>query len=364
LIVRPPTVLLMPVVLTLRLLLIVPEPTVPDRASVPVLLLLTVTAPPDVRTTFSATVFSAPIAPVPEFKFTVLPVTVLAPPVMVPAPVAVNVTELVPEAFAPREMLPEAAVERKVRFVEAETRPVVLTLPLAARSSAPFVALIPELLIELLFVTVPEPSVPDTANVPPGVNEALLIVFAPALLKTIASASVASAPTAPVPPLRVTVAPRNAPAVCEMVPALVAVRVTEAGPVTFPPRVIEPLPADVEVSPIVEAAVNAPVVMFWLEDKASEPVLPETVSMVPERVVFVIVVAPLFASTTALAVVFKPTAPVPALMLTVGACTCPAVWLMVPAFVAVSVIALPPVMPAASEMLPLPAEVELNAIVV
>ena len=57
-----------------------------------------------------------------------------------PVPVAVNVTELVPVALAPRARLPLAAVDCRVRAEVDETAPVVVILPLEDRVRAPFVA--------------------------------------------------------------------------------------------------------------------------------------------------------------------------------------------------------------------------------
>jgi hypothetical protein len=112
---------------------------------------------------------------------TVEPMTLPADCVIVPVPVAVRVTEVVPEALAPRAMLPLAAVDLSVKLVVDETTPVVATLPAEERVKAPAVAVKPELLMSVLLLTVPEPSVPDTARPPPE----LVIVVAPVSVNTI-----------------------------------------------------------------------------------------------------------------------------------------------------------------------------------
>lgn len=99
----------------------------------------------------------------------------------VPVPVAVSVTEVVPEAFAPTATLPFAAVDCRVKLVVDETTPVVATLPAEDRVNAPAVAVMPAVFIFVLLFMVPEPIVPETATTPPE----LVIVVAPVSFKTI-----------------------------------------------------------------------------------------------------------------------------------------------------------------------------------
>jgi hypothetical protein len=199
-------------------------------------------------------------------------------------------------------------------------------LPLALTFNAPTVEAKPFKLAPLLWVTVNEPVVPDNASVAPGVKDVFVMLFAAVLLKEIALVFVVNGPTAPLPPFNASVSPDMVPAVWLMVPALVAVKVTDVGPVMLPDTVIEPFPAEVEATEIVLPAVSAPVVMFWSLLKFNEPTVPETLSMLPENVVFVIVVAPESLRTMLLAFVVKaPTAPVPALMFNVSPRKVPAV---------------------------------------
>jgi hypothetical protein len=121
------------------------------------------------------------MAPLPSLRLTVEPMAFPADCVIVPVPVAVRVTEVVPEALAPTAILPLAAVDLSVKFVVDETMPVVATLPADDRVKAPAVAVSPAVLMSVLLLTVPEPSVPDTARMPPE----LVIVVAPVSFKTI-----------------------------------------------------------------------------------------------------------------------------------------------------------------------------------
>ena len=193
----------------------------------------------------------------------------------------------------------------------------------------------------------------------------LEMVFVPELLRTMLLALVVNAPTAPLPPFKVSVSPRSVPADCEMVPAFVAVSVTEVGPVTVPPNEMDPAPAEVDASEIVLLAVKTPVDKFWSLVRTSEPTVPLTAKFEPDKVVFETVAAPPELKTTALAVVFSaPIAPVPPFKLTVAPCTVPADCVMVPAFVAVRVTDVGPTTLPPREMLPLPADVDLSTAVV
>ena len=228
------------------------------------------------------------------------------------------------------------------------------------RFTPPAVAARPVELTAWSVVRTTEPTVPESARFVP-LSVVLVIVLAPALLNTMALVEVVSAPTAPVPPFKLSNAPDRVPADWLIVPAFVAVKVTEVGPLTLPPSEIEPLPADVETSESVVPAVMAPVLMFWSEVTASDAAVPETFKLAPEKVVLFMVVAALLLSTSALAVVFRaPMAPVPPFKLTVAPITLPADWLMVPAFVAVRVTEVGPVTLPPSAMEPLPAEVDTS----
>lgn len=181
--VKAPAVAVKPDELKFVVFVIVPLPNVPDTATAPPEF-ATVAAPVVLSTSVVAWEFKAPIAPVPPFRVTVGAITLPADCVMVPVPVAVRVTAVVPDALAPRAMLPFAAVDFKSRLVVDETTPVVVRLPAEDNVSAPAVAVSPELLMSVLLVMVPEPVVPDSANTPPE----FVIVVAPVLLRTMTPA--------------------------------------------------------------------------------------------------------------------------------------------------------------------------------
>lgn len=150
-------------------------------------------------------------------------------------------------------------------------------LPFAESDNMPFVDANPAVLIPLLLDKLTLPVVPDTARVDPAVKELFVMVLLAALLKTMASATVPSAPTAPVPPFKLTVAPLTLPADCVIVPALVAVSVTAVGPLTFPPKVIVPFPPDVDRTLVDAVEVTAPVVViFPAVDSDNEPAVADS----------------------------------------------------------------------------------------
>jgi hypothetical protein len=192
--------------------------------------------------------------------------------------------------------------------------------------SAPVPAASAPIETELLCVTVAEATLPDIVNVEPAVNDVLVTVFTPALLKVKASTCEVNGPTAPLPPLSASDAPINVPADCEMVPAFVAVSAMPPLVETVFVTVIEPLPPEVEAMPIAPVPVREPTERFWSDDRLSEPTFPDTVSTVPEAVTLEIVLLPELLRTRAFArVVIAPTAPVPPFKVTVGPSTCPAV---------------------------------------
>ena len=129
-------------------------------------------------------------------------------------------------------------------------------MPAADNVKAPAVAASPELLMSVLLEIVPEPVVPDTATTPPE----FVIVVAPVLVRTIAPAWVFRLPTAPLPPLMLSVPATTLPDVCAIVPAPTVVSVTEAVPVIVLPSDRPPLPA----INVATGAVNAPVVVMLL----------------------------------------------------------------------------------------------------
>lgn len=259
--------------------------------------------------------------------------------------------------------------------------PLVVMFPAAVSNTAPAVAVIPELVICPALLTSAEPNVPLTSRLVP-LNGVLLIITAPVVLTAMVLAWVVSAPTLPLPLVRFNSAPITVP-VDVMLPAFVAVKVTDVGPVRLAPMLMVPLPADVEIKLLVVVDETTPVVVtlpavdrdnapavvvsplverFWFEVNANEPAVPETARFAPLNTVFVIVVAPVLLIVIALAVVFKlPTAPEPPTMLTVGPDTEPADCVMVPAFVEVSVtvpavvVTLPP-----RPRAPAPADVEVS----
>lgn len=97
------------------------------------------------------------------------------------------------------------------------------------------------------------------------------------------------------------------------------------------------------------------------------PVVPLTARVVPAvKDVFDIVLAPALLNTMPLPDVVSVVAPVPPFKFIAAPLTLnpPADWLIVPAFVAVSVTAVGPVTLPPSEMVPFPAEVEASAVVV
>ena len=108
--VSAPAVAVSPAVLISVLLFTVPEPIVPDTARTPPEF-VTVVAPVSFKTIVPACVARLPTAPLPPFTCTVGAITAPAVWVIVPVPVAVNVTEFVPVALAPRATLPLTAVD-------------------------------------------------------------------------------------------------------------------------------------------------------------------------------------------------------------------------------------------------------------
>ena len=110
-------------------------------------------------------------------------------------PVAVNVTELVPVALAPRARLPLAAVDCRVRAEVDETAPRCGDIAVRGQGQSTAVAARPEVeRLPPLLVIVPGPMVPDTASGLPM----LVIVVAPASFKAIVLAWVLRLPTEPV----------------------------------------------------------------------------------------------------------------------------------------------------------------------
>lgn len=124
-------------------------------------------------------------------------------------PVAVRVTDVVPDAFAPTAILPLAAVDFKVKLLVDETTPVEPILPAADRVKAPAVAVSPEVLISVVLLTVPEPIVPETARIAPE----LVIVVAPVSFNIMVLAWVVRLPIAPLPPFTLIVGASTAPPV-------------------------------------------------------------------------------------------------------------------------------------------------------
>lgn len=150
----------------------------------------------------------AVMLPAPETKLIVPPVKAPAVCVMVPVPVAVTVIVFVAVAPAPNAMLPLTAVDCIVKFVVEETRPLLLRLPAAERVRAPAVAVNPVELRSVELAIVPEPIVPETSTAKPE----FVTVAMPVLLRTIVLACVFTLPIAPLPSLRLTVAPMTFPA--------------------------------------------------------------------------------------------------------------------------------------------------------
>ena len=123
-----------------------------------------------------------PTAPLPPFIFIVGAITLPADWVMVPVPVAVSVTEVLPVAFAPRDRLPLVAVDCRIKLVVEETMPEFETSALDDNVRAPAVAVSPDVeRVPPLLLIVPDPIVPDTASAPP----VLVRVVAPVSLRTI-----------------------------------------------------------------------------------------------------------------------------------------------------------------------------------
>ena len=133
----------------------------------PTLLSVMLTAPAVFALSVLVATEPAVMLPLPEAKLIVPPVRVPADCDMVPVPVAVRVIVLVAVAFAPRAMLPFAAVDCKVKLLVEETTPVVLRLPAADKVNAPPVAINPEELRFVELLIVPLPNVPDTTTAPP-----------------------------------------------------------------------------------------------------------------------------------------------------------------------------------------------------
>ena len=160
-------------------LLMVPLPIEPETATAAPEF-ATVAAPVLLKMSVLACVFKAPIAPEPAFNVTVGAITFPADCVIVPVPVAVRVTDVVPDALAPRARLPFAAVDFINRLVVEDTSPEVARLPAADKVKPPAVAVKPEELKSVELVIVPEPIVPETATALP----VLVTVAAPVLLRT------------------------------------------------------------------------------------------------------------------------------------------------------------------------------------
>ena len=110
-------------------------------------------------------------------------------------------------------------------------------------------------------MTSTKPNNPETSSVVP-LYGVLVMVTPPVVSAVITSEFVVNGPILPEPLSRFNVAPMMVPAVCVIVPALVAVRETDVGPVKSPLTTTEPLPADVEAMFNVVAPDNTPVVMF------------------------------------------------------------------------------------------------------
>jgi hypothetical protein len=258
--VRLPPVATIPVVLNaLFVLLMVPEPIVPETASVPTLVLLTAVAPPVFNTSASVLVDRAPTGPAPAFKV-IMPPDIVPVDVMAPVPFAVKVTEAVPLVAPPKLIAPFAAVEASVRFVVEETAPVVVMSPLAFTVRAPLVATIPALVMLLFeFVTLPFPSDPEIASGPAAV---LVTVVEPPVAKTTAPTCVVSGPTVPAPALRFSVPPLMVPVDVIVPVAPTAVNVTVVVPVVAPPREMLPLVPEVDCNVRIVAALTAPVVVM------------------------------------------------------------------------------------------------------